>query len=298
MSKMVPLDKIAPDPEQPRRTFDPDELEQLAASILAKGLLQPIIVRLGERAGAYIIVAGERRYRAHRLLRDRGHKQFSSIEVIVREMNGKKDIRVKQIIENLQRADVPILEEADALADLVALGMTAEEIAADLGLAEFRVRWRLQLLNLSPEIRKLVACEQIDKQQAMEVSRLERHADQTRIVGMINRRELVGWKAVRNAVDAIINKTTLGDLFGEMAPSPRARDVAVVKGMEEKIDRIVALLNGGWRDGECIIAGKVSPDRAAHLADQLGAIKTTVSTMERELRNFAAQAKIAFEEAS
>jgi hypothetical protein len=181
-----------------------------------------------------------------------------------------------------------------AFGELVKMGMTEETIAAKLGLAEFRVRWRLQLLNLSPDIRKLVAADQLDRQQAMEVSRLDSHAEQHRIVGMINRRELVGWKATRNAVEALINQTTPTDLFGASAPSSKPRDVATVSGMEDKIDRVVALLNGGWRDGECTIASKVSPDRAAHLADQLAAVKTTVSTMERELRHIAAQAKIAF----
>lgn len=185
-----------------------------------------------------------------------------------------------------------ILEEADAFGELVQLGMTEEDIAGKLGLAQFRVRWRLMLLNLAPAIRKMVAAEQLDRQQAMEVARLDNHADQARVVKLINRGELFGWKAVRNAVDAIINGSTQADIFGAAAPATKAEDLKVVRSMEARVDQIASVVAMGWKDGQCVVASRIAPDRAALMAEKLAGIKSAISHMERELRNVGAQAKI------
>jgi ParB family chromosome partitioning protein len=291
-TKKIALDKIAPDPGQPRKLFDTKALHELAASISENGLIQPITVRADRKAGHYIIVAGERRWRAHCLLRDSGTKGFASIVCNVVKPGSKADTRIKQIVENVARADMTILEEADALSQLVTeFGLTEEEIAKRLGLAPFRVKWRLQLQNLTPEIRKMVEGDQLDRQQAMEVSRLH-HRDQARIVRMINRGDLVGWKAVRNAVDAILQGTTQADIFGAGAPKPSGKEIAELKAMEIKVARVAGMVASGWKDGQCVVAAKVSPDRAARIADQLAAIRSAIVIMERELRNVTAQAKI------
>lgn len=154
----IPLAKIKPDPKQPRKLFDAGALAELAASIEANELIQPITVRPDKKRGEYVIVAGERRYRAHCLLRHRGVKRFASIECNVRKITAGADVLVKQIVENIARADMTPLEEADAFQELRdTFGLDADEIAAKLGLAPFRVRWRLLLLNLSADIRKMVA---------------------------------------------------------------------------------------------------------------------------------------------
>lgn len=292
-TKTIPLDRIAPDPTQPRKLFEAKALAELAASIRTNGLIQPITVRPDpKKRGHYIVVAGERRWRAHCLLRDEKARGFTSIRCLVVKDRKAVDIKVKQIVENVARADMTILEEADALHELATVcGLSEDEIAKRLGLAPFRVRWRLQLKNLTPEIRKMVEGDQLDRQQAMEVSRLDRR-DQARIVRMINRGELVGWKAVRNAVDAILEGATQADIFGEAAARPSAKDVAELKAMEIKVARVANMVASGWKDGACIIASKVSPDRAARIADQLAAIRQATSIMERELRNTLAQAKI------
>lgn len=287
----ISLSRIDPDPDQPRKLFKVSELESLAASIAANGLIQPITIRAGAR-GRFVIVAGERRWRAHCMLTDNGVKGFGSIKCIVRKLGGPVDIKVKQIVENIARSDMTILEEADAFGELVQFGMTEEEIATKLGLAGFRVRWRLLLLNLAPEVRKMVAAEQLDRQQALEVARLGSHEDQARIVQMINRNELSGWKAVRNAVDAILTGATQADIFGDLAPMPKEKELAVVRSMEKRVDDIAAMVSMGWRDGECVVASRVSPDRAGAMAEKLAAIKSAISHMERELRNVSAQAKI------
>jgi ParB/RepB/Spo0J family partition protein len=291
MAIKIPLDKIFPDASQPRKKFDETALEELAGSIEQNGLIQPITVR---RAGrGYVVIAGERRWRAHRLLRGRGLARFASIECHVRKGVAGADTRIKQIAENLNRENLEPMEEARAFASLVEeFGLTAAEIAAKLGLAPFRVEWRLSLLNLSPPIARMVETGQIDRQLALEAARLPHHADQTRLVQMVNRGDLVGWKAQRNAVDAILGNVSTLDLFGEEAPKPNAEDVATLTRMEDKIERVAAMVAQGWRAGECVVANKVDPDRSLLMADKISGIRSALAHMERELRNLGAQAKI------
>jgi len=100
------------------------------------------------------------------------------------------------------------------------------------------------------------------------------------------------WKAVRNAVDAIITGATQADIFGEMAPLPKEKELAVVRSMKKRVEEISSMVAMGWKNDECIVASRVSPDRAVEMADKLAAIKTAIAHMERELRNVSAQAKI------
>ena len=72
----------------------------------------------------------------------------------------------------------------------------------------------------------------------------------------------------------------------------RREEMAIVAAMESKIGRVAAMLAGGWKNGECVIASRVAPDRTAAVADKIAAIRTSLSHMEREPRNVAAQAKI------
>ena len=147
----IPLREIDPDPDQPRKTFGPSELSELAASIRANGLLQPITVREGGPNG-YLIVAGERRYRAHVVNR------AATIRAIVIETADPADIRIKQIIENDQRADVPPLEQARSYQALMdEQGWTPAELGSRIGKAAHRVTERTALLKIAPEYQQLLA---------------------------------------------------------------------------------------------------------------------------------------------
>ncbi len=132
------IDSVVPDPQQPRKTFDGDSLQLLSQSIKEYGVLQPITVRRSGRD--YIIVMGERRYRASKLA---GQK---TIPVIVREYTDN-DVLEVQIIENLQRRDVEPTEEAEAITFLMDRYDPAE-IAKRLGRTENFVRQRLKLAGL------------------------------------------------------------------------------------------------------------------------------------------------------
>lgn len=134
----LPIGRIIPDPKQPRKTFNEDALKQLSESIEEHGVLQPITVRKSGKD--YIIVMGERRYRASKL----GKKK--TIPAIVREYDNN-DVLEIQIIENLQRQDVQPTEEAEAIAFL-SEKYAPTEISKRLGRTENFVRQRLKLAGL------------------------------------------------------------------------------------------------------------------------------------------------------
>lgn len=286
----ISLDKIAGDPGQPRKDFDAADLDVLAASIQENGLMQPITVRPADEKGSYWIVAGERRYRAHVLLRERGVSGFNSIDALVKEPPTTADLRVRQIVENIARADLKPLEEARAFQDLLDHGLSEVEAAKKLGVKHARVQSMLSLLKLTPEIQTMVAGNQIDKAQALELARVK-HSDQIKLVQMLNRGELRHWKQLKSAVDAIADGWSQATMFGD-APVASNEDVATLNAMERKIQNLSDQLAAGWKNGECIVATKVSPDRATLMADKLAAIRQAVRRMEQELRNVTAQAKI------
>ena len=289
MLRNLPLSEVHPNPDQPRKLFNGDAIAELAASIAASGLIQPITVqRLGD---GYQIVAGERRYRAHKLLAETGRLDPPVIRAIVKRPMDECTTLVEAIIENLQREDVSPLEEADAFGRLRDAGMTSAEIAEKVGAAKFRVDWRLSLLGLSDTARSMFAANQIDRQQALEIAKLPTPADQDRIVRLIAQGKITGWASIRDAVQTVINpdptQTAMFDLSG-----PTAEEIKTVTGMEDRIDRAAGLVSAGWKDGECVVAAKVDPNRAEKMAEKLKAMRSALAAMERELRNTAAKAAV------
>lgn len=154
-STLIEIDKISPDPDQPRKISDPPTpeqlrgLEELAASIRSEGVLQPVIVRpLGRNS--YILVAGERRWRASRIA------GLDSIPAIVRDFD-ILEARVVSLIENIQREDLNEDERADALVKLKDLqNLTWKEVGDKVGLSEPRVKALARITREPESIRMLV----------------------------------------------------------------------------------------------------------------------------------------------
>jgi len=145
--RMAPIESLKPNPDQPRKAFDSDELEELAASIRDKGVLQPILVRShpGED-GAWQIIAGERRWRAAQLAR------LAEAPIIIKEMDDVAVFEVA-IIENVQRTDLNPLEEAEAYRMLMdRFGRTQDAVAGVVGKSRSHVANTLRLLQLPEEV--------------------------------------------------------------------------------------------------------------------------------------------------
>ena len=141
--KYVPIEKIFPNPEQPRRRFADEDLEDLANSIRAKGVIQPLIVRKRPNGeGEFEIVAGERRWRASQMA------QLHELPVIEREFTDTEVLEVA-IIENIQRSDLNPVEEAFGYQQLMdKFGHTQEKLAEALGKSRSYIANLLRLLNL------------------------------------------------------------------------------------------------------------------------------------------------------
>ncbi len=140
----VRLSEIEPNRDQPRKEFDEDALSELAQSIKTHGLIQPILVRPLDN-GRYQIVAGERRWRASRLA------GLERVPVVVREMDDLKTMQIA-LIENLQREDLSVVEEALGYKSLIEkFGMTQDEVASTVNKSRPAVTNALRLLTLEKE---------------------------------------------------------------------------------------------------------------------------------------------------
>ena len=144
---MAPIESLKPNPDQPRKIFDREDLEELAASIRDKGVLQPILVRSHPKEdGIWQIIAGERRWRAAQLAR------LTEAPIIVKEMDDVAVFEVA-IIENVQRTDLNPLEEADAYRMLMErFGRTQDAVAGVVGKSRSHVANTLRLLQLPEEV--------------------------------------------------------------------------------------------------------------------------------------------------
>lgn len=142
---MIRVDKVEPNPHQPRQWFEPEAMEQLAASIDKKGLMQPIVVAPKEDGETYELVAGERRWRAHQIL---GREKIWAV------YTRDKHAAALALMENTQRRDLLPLETASALADLVSdLDMARGDVGRMFGFSKYEVSRFLTIAKLPQEIR-------------------------------------------------------------------------------------------------------------------------------------------------
>ncbi len=153
--RMVELEKITAGIYQPRQFFNPEELQELADSIKLNGVLQPIILRTSGDEGDYEIIAGERRFRAAKLA---GLKE---IPAVIKKINNHEALELA-LIENIQREDLSLLEEADGYQRLMnEFAYTHEQIAQKIGKSRSHVNNILRLRNLPKEVQNLLSQKQI-----------------------------------------------------------------------------------------------------------------------------------------
>jgi len=172
----IAIDEIDPNQDQPRREFDKDALEQLAASIREAGVLSPILVV--EDGMRYRIVAGERRYRASRLA------GLNTVPCIVRSLTTAQQMEAA-LIENLQRQDLNAIEEAMAIQSLMQeCGYTQEEAAKKLGKSRPVIANSLRLLNLPKKIQHMVASGELTAGHARVLAGIEKEARQMELAAL------------------------------------------------------------------------------------------------------------------
>ncbi len=153
---IVPIEQVQPNPDQPRRTFAEDALQELAASIAEKGIIQPLIVRAAPgKSNTYEIVAGERRWRAAQIAK------LHDVPVVVRDYNDTEVLEIA-IIENIQRADLNPVDEAAGYKQLMdRFGHTQDQMATALGKSRSHIANLLRLLNLPEEVQNYLISGQL-----------------------------------------------------------------------------------------------------------------------------------------
>ncbi|MEW5973081.1 MAG: ParB/RepB/Spo0J family partition protein [Pseudomonadota bacterium] len=152
--RTLPISSIRPNPWQPRQVFEPEQLEQLAASIKAQGLLQPVVVR--PAGDGYELIAGERRWRAS------GLAGLTHIPAVVRQVDDRTTAALA-LVENLQREDLNALEKAQGIKRLIEeFGLTHQQAGEAVGHSRTHVSNLLRLLDLAPAVQGLVETGQLD----------------------------------------------------------------------------------------------------------------------------------------
>lgn len=162
--RKLPVEKILPNPMQPRKHFDEDAINSLADSIARYGVIQPVSVRV--RDGKYELVAGERRLRAARIA------GLTEIPCIIIRAGEKRSAEIA-MVENLQRSDLDIFEEAEAIERLLAAGdCTQAQLAEKLSMSQSAIANKLRLLRFSAEQRKLIRAGKLSERHARALLRV------------------------------------------------------------------------------------------------------------------------------
>ena len=181
-AREVPVTSIQPNPDQPRRTFDPDELRSLADSIAAHGVLQPVIVV--EAGDGFTLIAGERRLRATAQL------GVETIPAIVRTANEQERLELA-LVENIQRSDLNALDEAEAYRHLIDdFGLTQERVAERVGRSRPAIANTLRILDTAPLVQQAVSDGTISGGHAKALAGLDGHAKQEVVLASVVARSL------------------------------------------------------------------------------------------------------------
>lgn len=189
----VEIDRIVPDPDQPRTEFDAEELEHLARSIREKGQLHPIRIRWEESLEKWVIVTGERRWRA---TKEAGLEKIDCY-FVEGELN-RSEILEQQLVENLLRQDLKPLDEARGYSALMELNeWNGKQVAAALNVSTSKVSRALALLDLPEELRRKVETGVIPRTTAYELTKLESDTQQRDVAnraaaGTLNYKQTVG----------------------------------------------------------------------------------------------------------
>lgn len=168
----APTDKIKANPHQPRTSFDPDDLKELADSIREHGVIQPLIVMPGNNEEGYTLIAGERRLQAAK------QAGLGEIPVIIRQASDRELLEIS-LIENIQRADLNPLEEAEAYRQLNEdFGLSHEEVAKRVGKSRVAVTNTLRLLSAADAVKQALVNKEISEGHARALLALPSHEAQ------------------------------------------------------------------------------------------------------------------------
>ena len=221
---IAPIEDIYPSPEQPRKKFDDQLLDELATSIRNHGIIQPLVVRERPDGGGFYLIAGERRWRASQ------RAGLTEVPVVAQRVS-PRDAFERALVENLQRADLNAIEEAESYSRLVSseFGYTQEQVAERVGKDRTTVANSLRLLKLPGPVREMVEDNKLSMGHARALLGLE-DADQ---IVTAARKVLAESLSVR-ATEALVRK------LRDPAPAPKstkAQKSASVRDLENRLTK-------------------------------------------------------------
>lgn len=237
----IPVDKIEPNPRQPRSRFDDESLQALAASIREVGVLQPIVVGPPDAAGRHILVAGERRLRAAKLA------GLVDIPAVIRDSDEASRL-AEAVIENVQREDLGPLEEADAYHSLMEdFGMTHDDVSKRVGKSRSAVTNAVRLLNLPGQIQGLLADGRLSAGAGRALLGVE---DVAYAVAVAERAAAEEW-SVRQVEEAVRERRELGGGASRRKQKAAERPAQIIALEERLADRLgtTVRINYGARGG-------------------------------------------------
>ena len=237
----VAIENVVRGRYQPRREFNEESLSELAASIKAQGLMQPVVVR-PRAQGGFELIAGERRWRAAQLA------GLDKIPALIREVDDQQ-ASAMALIENIQREDLNPLEEAEALARLKdEFGLTQQQVADAVGKSRVAVTNLLRLLNLASPVREMLLAGEIEMGHARALLPLEL-LDQERVARVVASKRL----SVR-ATEALVRKRQQPE---QTSPATMAKDADTLRLERDLSDRIgapVAISHDGRGKGKLVVS--------------------------------------------
>jgi ParB family chromosome partitioning protein len=256
----IPIDKIQADPDQPREEFEPEAMERLVESLRTKGQLQPIRVRWDEERGRYVIILGERRWRAA------GQAGLKTLSCVVHHGPVEPgDLLALQLIENAVREDLKPIEQARAYRKLQELyGWSGNQLAKELAVPQPAVVQALALLKLPDGVQTKVEAGELAPRTAYEISKLDDAVQQVSLADQAVAQKLTGQQ---------VAATVKAKKAGKDAPAPSARKeyrrddgVRVIVTGADSSEAVLAALR--WAVRKALDEAKAAPRGAADSAGE------------------------------
>jgi len=271
----VDLSLIYPNPDQPRKFFPKEALEELVLSIQEQGLIEPLIVV--QRGGKFMLVAGERRWRACQML------GLEKVPVRVIEADDRQ-VAELALVENLQRQDLNPLEEARAFQNMLEQGYSKDKLAQKLGFKRTnRIDERLNLLNLAPKFQEALLQGVITPLQASWLGYLTDYGDQELVFKKLKEGKLPTIKELRAFVLAVAKAKKQLAMFN--VPKPNKEESEVMSRWEKILGTVYRLITQSFSKEDCRVLAKVCHGNMAANLERLELIIKHLKLIRKAMLN-------------
>lgn len=275
--EFLDIDEILPNPFQPRKNFNLEELQLLAKSIKEHGVLEPLIVRIN-KDNEFELIAGERRLRAAKIA------GLNMVPVILKDYDDRKTAQIA-LIENLQRSNLNTLEEAKAYQTLIQkFNMTQDVLAQIIGKSRSHIANFVRLLNLSDKVQEFLAQQVLNMGQAKPLLAITDEALQIKLAEMIISQELSARKA-----EALVKKVLAGEVVEEKSESKSVESVYLTD-VEEHLKQILGTnvnIKQGKKKSRLEIEFYNEEDLTRLIELLMDMQKNSKSMTERVVKNFS-----------